>query len=96
MGNNIITNCDINSEYIKRAYIIGGPAESLLQVKKKKKTNKNNRIPKWTLPLLVSKLHKRIIMYIDIIYVNGIPFFLSKTGELILLSVTKIKSRSGR
>ena len=35
-------------------------------------------------------------MYIDIFYVNRIPFFLSKTGKLNFLSGTKLKSRSGR
>ena len=35
-------------------------------------------------------------MYIDIFYVNRIPFFLSKAGKLNFLSETKLKSRSVR
>ena len=49
-----------------------------------------------TLSILVSKKYKRITMYIDIVYVNGIPFFLSKTGNLNFLSGTKLKPRSDR
>ena len=50
------TNCDKNLYYIKRADIIWGPAESVLEGKMEK-TNKHNRIPKPTLPLSVSELH---------------------------------------
>ena len=45
--NNIITKCDINSDDIKRSYIIWGHAKSVLQGKtKRKKPNKHNSIPK--------------------------------------------------
>ena len=35
-------------------------------------------------------------MYIDIFYVIGIPLFPSKTGNMNILSGTKLKSRSSR
>ena len=38
LENNMITNCDINADDIKRADIIWGPAESVLQGKMKRKT----------------------------------------------------------
>ena len=89
--NKMITNCDINKDDIKRDDVIWGPAESVLQVKmKRKKPNTHNKIPKLTLPLLVSQQHKKITMYIEIFYVNLIPFFLSKTGKLNFLSGTKL------
>ena len=37
----MITNCDIHSDDIKRAYIIWGPAESVLQGKMKRKNQTN-------------------------------------------------------
>ena len=62
----MITKCDIDSDDLNIADIIWGPAESVLQGKTKtKKPNKHNRIPKLTLPILVSKQHKIITMYID-------------------------------
>ena len=64
--------------------------------KEKKQTNKPNRISKLTLVLSVSKQHEIITMYITFLYVNGIPFFLSKTGKLNFLSDTKLKLRSDR
>ena len=95
--NNMITNCDINADDIKRADIIWGPSKSALQRKmKRKKPNTHNKIPKLALPLSVSQQHKKITMYIDNFYVNRITFFLSKTGNLNFLSGTKLKSRSGR
>ena len=62
----------------------------------KKKPNTHNKIPKPTLPMSVSQQDKQITMYIEIFYVNIIPFFLSKTVELNFLSGIKIKSKSGR
>ena len=38
----MITDCDINSDYIKRADIIWGLAESVLQVKNLKNQKKQN------------------------------------------------------
>ena len=93
----MIANCDKNSDDIKRADIIWGPTEPVLQGKMKgKKLNKHSRIPKLALPLLVSKQHKIITIYIDTLYLNGITLFLSETGKLNFLSVTKLKSRSSR
>ena len=95
--NNMINNCNINADDIDRADVIWGPAESVQQGKKKiNKPNTHNKIPKLTLPLLVSQQHKQITMYIEIYYVNQIPLFLSKTVKLNFLSGTKLKSRSGR
>ena len=57
---NMINNCDINTDDIKRADVIWGPAESVLQGKmKSKKPNTHNNIPKLTLPLSVSQQHKK-------------------------------------
>ena len=82
--NNMITNCDINADDIKRADTIWGPSESVLQGKiKRKKPNTQNTIPKLALPLSVSQQHKQITMYIDIFYVNRISFFLSKIGKIM-------------
>ena len=95
--NNMITNCDINADDIKRADTIWGPAEYVLQGKmKRKKPNTHNKIPNLALPISVSQQQKQITMQIRILYVNQIPFFLSKTGRLNFLSGTKLKSRSGR
>ena len=43
MENIIITTFDINSDYIKRADIIWGPAESVLQGKMKRKTKQTKQ-----------------------------------------------------
>ena len=92
----MITNSDINSDDIKIADIIWGPAESALQVKmKRKKPHNHNRIPKPTLPLSVPKQHEIIIMYIDIVCVNGIPLFFIKNWktEFLIWHQAEIKER---
>ena len=60
--NNMITTCDINSDDIDRADVIWAPAESVLQCKMGFFLNTHTRIPKLTLPLSISKQHKRIII----------------------------------
>ena len=80
--NNMITNCDINADDIKRADTIWGPAESVLQGKmKSKKTNTHNNIPKLALPLSVSHQHKQITMYIDIFMSIKSLFSYQKQGN---------------
>ena len=57
--NNMITNCGINADNIKRADTIWGPAEYVLQRKmKSKRPNTHNNIQKLALPLLVSQQQK--------------------------------------
>ena len=78
----MITNCDINSDDIKRADTILGPAEYVLQGKmKKKKPNTHNNIPNLALPLSVSQEHKKITMYIDIFMPIESLFSYQKQGN---------------
>ena len=94
---NLTNNCDITVDDIRRAEYIHGPAEPLLKGKMKRRhPDAHSKLTKVPLPLLVSKLHKDLIMYIDIFYVNGTPFFLSKTGKINFLSATVLKSRSAK
>ena len=95
--NNMITNCNINTDDIKRADIIRGPAEYVLQGEmKRKKTKRTQQYFKADSPSVSVTTTQKITLYIDIFYVNRIPFFLSKIGKLNFLSGNKLKSKSGR
>ena len=79
---NMITNCDINVDDIKRADTIWGPAEYVLQGEmKKKRPNTHNNIPNMDLPLSVSQQHKEITMYIDIFMLIESLFSYQKQGN---------------
>ena len=57
--------------------ITWGPAEPVLQRENKiKQPYKHKIIPILTLPILVSKQHNKITIYIDIFYIDGILLFL--------------------
>ena len=92
---NMITNCDINADDIKRADTIWGPAESVLQGKMKRKQNTHNKIPNMSLHLSVSQQHKQITMYIEFFLCQSNPFFIIKDREtkFIVWNKTKIKER---
>ena len=63
-GNNMIINCDINTDDINRSSIIWGPVEYVWKIRRKrKKPNKHNRITKLTLPLSLLRQHKIITIY---------------------------------
>ena len=93
--NNMITNCNINADNIKRADTIWGPTESVLQGKmKRKKPNTHNKIPNLDLPLSVSQQNKQITMYIDIFMSIGSLFLIkNRETKLLVWNKTKIKER---
>ena len=62
----------------------------------KEKTKHTQQDSKSDSPSVSVTTTQKITLYIDIFYVNLIPFFLSKTGKLNFLSGTKLKSTSGR
>ena len=93
--NNMITNCDINSDNIKRADTIWGPAESVLQGKmKRKKPNTHNKILKLALPLSVSQQHKQITMYIIFFMsIESLFSYQKQENKFLVWKETKIKVR---
>ena len=64
--------------------------------KMKKKKNKHSKITRIPLYLPIANSHKYLNMFMDILYVNGMVFCMSKTGKIIFLSVTKLTSRNAR
>ena len=95
VNKNQIVNCDITTDDIMRAEEIYGTASAILKGKMKRiSPTAHPDFTKVPLPLMVSQRHKHLNMFIDIFYVNKIPFFLSKTKKIIFLTSTVLKSRS--
>ena len=92
-GNQLI-NCPITVDDINRAEAIYGKPVPLLQGKMTRVTPsspvKSKSLP---LPSCVFEHHMEIHLYIDIFYVNGMPFFHTKSGKLNFLSVQYLSSR---
>jgi len=92
-GNHLI-NCPITVDDINRDEVIYGKPVPLFQGKMTRITPsppcKNKLLP---LPSCLLEHHMEINLYIDIFYVNGMPFFHTKSGKLNFLSVKYLQSR---
>ena len=75
---------------------IYGKEESVLKSRMKRvKPNRHSKEHKVPLPTKVIENHGEIILYVDIFFMKKIQFYLSKSGDVIFLLVTKLLSRSG-
>jgi hypothetical protein len=93
--NNLVTNCKITVDDIVRSEQIYGKAVPELKGKMKRTSPlthadvKREPLPP---PLKGRNLH----MFIDVIFVNKIAFFVSKTSDINFITITTLKSRSGK
>jgi len=87
-----IKNCDVTREDVLRAQKIYGTPTAILQGKMKRLSPTSH--PKTTtlpVPSYILENFKNLIMAIDIFFVNGILFFISKTEKLNFISASRLK-----
>ena len=86
VDNNLVSNCDINADDIKRSLAIYGEPLPVLKGKMTRKTPKSHgELVKLPLP---EELHeKRIDLYVDVFYTAGQAFLLAKSGRIQFYSV---------
>ena len=90
----LIKNCDITEEDIFRAMEIYGEAAPLLKGKMKQiKPEAHSKEKRLRVPENIISRNKELIMAVDLFYVNGMPFYVSKTEKINFISVTKLKMR---
>ena len=91
--NNMVINCDVTTDDIARSEQLYGKAVPEIKGKLKRLAPISHanitRVPLPT-PLKGRSLH----LFIDVIYVNKIAFFVSKTKDVNFIIVTTLKSRS--
>ena len=93
LESNFILNCPITVDDAKRALKIYGAAVSTLKGKTVKKQNKG--IPdyrKTMIPAPIIEQYKNIRIFMDIFFVNGIPFFHTISNWIIFRTVAVIKN----
>ena len=95
VSKNQVNNCDINVDDIMKAEDIYGTPPRIIKgnMKHKAPTSQMN-ITKIPLPAHLLSTIRNIALYIDIFDINGLPFFLKKSGNIYLLSKTALKSRT--
>lgn len=95
VSSNLLRNCPITIDDINRAEIIFGTPSPLLKGKMIKPSSIKVKIEKIPLPLPISKYHQRLQLYIDIFYVNKIPFFHTKSGKVKFITSQSLPSKVG-
>ena len=97
VSDNYINNCDVTVDDIERGILIYGEPLPLLKGKMKRiSPRKHPKLTKRPLPFIIAETHRDLNLYVDIMYVNGLPFLISKSGKIIFLASTFLKSRSAK
>ena len=90
----MLRNCNVSVDDITRAEVIFGKAKPLCKGKMTKISSPSLQVQKIPLPPSIAKHHQRISLYIDIFFVNKIPFFHTKSGKINFLTTQVLQSRS--
>ena len=94
ISRNQINNCDINVDDLMRAEDIWGTPPPILKgTMKRKSPTSQKSLMKVPLPAHILSTLRDVALFVDIFFVNGLPFFLTKSGKINFLSVTSLKSR---
>ena len=92
--NNLIRNCGITADDIKRSLKIYGTPVPLLKGKMTNIGPVSNNTDVTHVPPDIIKYHRHIQLYMDFFYINKMPFLHTKSNKLNYLTVAPTKSRS--
>ena len=93
---NMLRNCPITVDDIVRAEAIYGTPTPLCKGKMTRLATTKIKLQKIPLPLPISKHHQQVNIYIDIFYVNRIPFFHTKSGKVNFITSQALSGRSAK
>ena len=89
----LLNNCNVTVDDINRADIIYGPAKPTLEGKMTRLHPSKCKVKRVPLPLPISIHHKEVELYIDFFYVNGYPFFITKSSKVNFITAEYCTSR---
>ena len=90
----MIHNCPFITKDLVIDDRIYGPAKPLLQGSMKHHSKSAVEVPIFPLPAEILLHCKYIKLYIDLFYINGMPFLHTKSSKITLLAVETLSSRS--
>ena len=95
LSNKLIHNCPVTTEDARRALTIYGPDVSALKGKTTKhKGTAHPQVKPITLPTHILENHKDVTLFVDILYVQGIPFVHTISKKLKLRTTAMIPRRN--
>jgi len=95
LDNNLVLNCPLTSDDAKRALAIYGPEVSTLKGKTTKKQNKG--IPNFNpvkIPAPIIAKYNKLRLFIDVFFVNGMPFFHTISQFVKFRTVAALRNRT--
>ena len=92
---NCINNTRVTTKDIDRAKDIYGPSTNMLKVKyTRPKANSHQRTLRIPISPKILSEYKNFNLFMDIIYVSGLPFLITRSGNIDLRSIQRLTSRS--
>ena len=91
---NLLLNCPITVEDVQRAEYIYGPAVPLIKGTMTRALPPKYKVKRINIPSHIIDRLQHLETYVDFMFVNGIPFLVSKTGKIDFLGVVPCSSRS--
>jgi hypothetical protein len=92
----LITNCPITEQDIENANRIFGPDLANLRGKMIRTKPEHVRIEYVQIPWDFGELHKYVSLVADVIFVNGLPFLVTSSRGISLVTIEYLKSRTAK
>ena len=90
----MINNSKVGMDYIKKDIKIYGPLKSLLSGTKTASRQTQFINCQVQLPIAIFQHHKYLKLFMDMFYVNRIPFLITKPNKVNYITVSHLKNRS--
>ena len=90
----MINNSKVGMNHIERGIKIYGSPEPLLSGKKTDSSQTQFINYQVQLPIEILQHHKHLQLFMDIFYVNRIPFLITKANKVNYITVSHLKNRS--
>jgi hypothetical protein len=92
----LITNCPITVQDIENASRIFGPDLANLRGKRIRTKPEHVRIEYVQIPWDFVELHKYVMLVADVMFVNGVPFLVTSSRGISLVTIECLKSRTAK
>jgi hypothetical protein len=93
---NLITNCPITVQGIDNANCIFGPNLANLRGKTIRTKPEHVHIEYVQIPWDFVELHKYVTLVVDVMFVNGLPFLVTSSQGISLVTIEYLKSRNAK
>jgi hypothetical protein len=92
----MIANCDVTESAVKNAHAIFGPNLAGVRGRTVRIAPESVRVDHIQIPWVILDRHRIVTLTVDCMFVNGVPFLVSASRGLILLTAEHTPSRTAK